>query len=78
MARKRYTKEQIIGLPREAEVRLAQGQAIGTICKQLAVVLRRGQEPMAPPDRCLEMHPDARSRLPQADAVGQSTRIVEP
>ena len=33
MARKRYTTEQIIGLLREAEVRLGQGQAIGTICR---------------------------------------------
>ena len=30
MARKRFTTEQIIGLLREAEVRLSQGQAIGT------------------------------------------------
>ena len=29
MARKRYTTEQIIGLLREAEVRLSQGQTIG-------------------------------------------------
>src|SRR5436190_5923704 len=32
MARKRYTTEQIIGLLGEAEVRLGQGQTIGTIC----------------------------------------------
>ena len=31
MARKRFTTEQIIGLLREAEVRLSQGQAIGTV-----------------------------------------------
>ena len=36
MARKRYTTEQIIGLLREAEVRLGQGQAIGTICRASA------------------------------------------
>lgn len=30
MARKQFTTEQIIGLLREAEVRLSQGQAIGT------------------------------------------------
>ena len=29
MARKRFTTEQIIGMLREAEVRLAQGQSIG-------------------------------------------------
>ena len=30
MARKRYTTDSIIGLLREAEVRLGQGQEIGT------------------------------------------------
>lgn len=37
MARKRYTTEQIIGLLREAEVRLGQGQTVGTICRGLSV-----------------------------------------
>ena len=37
MARKRYTTEQIIGLLREAEVRLSQGQTIGTICRSFGV-----------------------------------------
>ena len=37
MARKRYTTEQIIGLLREAEVRLGQGQAIGTICRGIGI-----------------------------------------
>jgi putative transposase len=37
MARKRYTTEQIIGLLREAEVRLSQGQKIGTICQSIGV-----------------------------------------
>jgi len=37
MARKRFTTEQIIGLLREAEVRLSQGQAIGTVCRGLGV-----------------------------------------
>jgi hypothetical protein len=32
MAPKRFTTEQIIGLLREAEVRLSQGQAIGMVC----------------------------------------------
>ena len=31
MARKRYTPEQIIGMLREAEVRLSQGEKIGAI-----------------------------------------------
>jgi putative transposase len=35
MARKRYTTEQIIGLLLEAEVRLGQGQTIGTICRSM-------------------------------------------
>jgi hypothetical protein len=37
MARKRFTTEQIIGLLREAEVRLSQGQAIGTVCRGIDV-----------------------------------------
>jgi putative transposase len=37
MARKRYTTEQIIGILREAEVRLSQGQTIGTICRSVGV-----------------------------------------
>ena len=37
MARKRFTTEQIIGLLREAEDRLGQGQAIGTICQGLNI-----------------------------------------
>jgi putative transposase len=37
MARKRFTTEQIIGMLREAEVRLAQGQTIGLICKGLGI-----------------------------------------
>jgi hypothetical protein len=32
MARKRFTTESIIGMLREAEVRLAEGQTIGVIC----------------------------------------------
>ena len=37
MARKRFTTEQIIGLLREAEVRLSRGQAIGTVCRSIGV-----------------------------------------
>jgi transposase-like protein len=37
MARKRFTVEQIIAMMREAEVRLAQGQTIGLICKGFGV-----------------------------------------
>jgi putative transposase len=37
MARKRYTTEQIIGHLRQAEVRLGQGQAIGTICRGIGI-----------------------------------------
>ena len=37
MARQRFTTEQIIGLLREAEVRLSQGQAIGTVCRSIGV-----------------------------------------
>lgn len=35
MARNRYTTEQIIELPREAEVGLSQGRMIGTICRKI-------------------------------------------
>ncbi len=37
MARKRYTTEQIIGHLREAEVRLGQGQTVGTICRGFGI-----------------------------------------
>ena len=37
MSRKRYTPEQIIGMLREAEVALAQGEKAGTICRRLGV-----------------------------------------
>jgi len=37
MARKRFTTEEIIGLLREAEVRLGQGQTIGAVCRGLGV-----------------------------------------
>jgi transposase-like protein len=40
MARKRFTTEQIIGLLREAEVRLSQGQPIGTVCRGIGVSQR--------------------------------------
>ncbi len=37
MARKRFTTEQIMGMLREAEVRLSQGQTLGLICKGLRI-----------------------------------------
>ena len=37
MARKRYTPEQIIGMLREAEVRLAQGERVGAISRSLSI-----------------------------------------
>jgi len=37
MARKRYTPEQIIGILREVEVRLSQGEKVGGICRSLGV-----------------------------------------
>jgi len=37
MARKRYTPEQIIGMLREAEVRLSQGEKIGAIVRSLGI-----------------------------------------
>ena len=37
MARKNYTAEQIIGMLREAEVRLSQGEKTGAICRGLGI-----------------------------------------
>ncbi len=37
MAGKRFRTEEIIGLLREAEVRLSQGQTIGSVCRGLGV-----------------------------------------
>jgi len=37
MSRKRYTAEQIIGMLREAEVALSQGQSVGQICRSLGI-----------------------------------------
>ncbi len=37
MARKTYTTEQIIGMLRETEVRLSQGQTIGVVCKGFGI-----------------------------------------
>lgn len=37
MAWKRYTSEQIIGMLREAEVRLVQGERVGAICRSLSI-----------------------------------------
>jgi putative transposase len=37
MARKRYTTEQIIGMLREAEVKLSQGEGVGVICRGLGI-----------------------------------------
>ena len=37
MARKRYTTEQIIGMLREAEVKLSQGETVAVICRGLGI-----------------------------------------
>jgi putative transposase len=37
MSRKRYTPEQVIGMLREAEVRLSQGEKVGGICRSLGI-----------------------------------------
>jgi putative transposase len=37
MSRKRYSPEQIIGMLREAEVCLSQGEATGQICRRLGI-----------------------------------------
>ena len=37
MSRKKYKPEQIIGMLREAEVRLSQGETVGEICRSFSV-----------------------------------------
>jgi len=37
MGRKRFTVEQIIGLLREADVRLSQGRNIGQACREMGI-----------------------------------------
>ncbi|MFH1595140.1 MAG: transposase [Pseudomonadota bacterium] len=37
MSRKRYSPEQIIGMLREGEVSLAQGQTAGQVCRTLGI-----------------------------------------
>ena len=37
MSRRGHTPEQIIGMLREAEVRLSQGEKTGTICRSLGI-----------------------------------------
>lgn len=37
MSRKRYTPEQIIGILREIEVRLFQGEKVGEVCRQFGI-----------------------------------------
>jgi putative transposase len=37
MTRKRYTTEQIIGMLREAEVKLSQGETVGVTCRGLGI-----------------------------------------
>jgi len=37
MSRKRFTAEQIIGLVREAEVRLSQGKSVGQACREMGI-----------------------------------------
>ena len=37
MSRKRFSVEQIIGHLRQAEVRLAQGQTVGEICRHIGI-----------------------------------------
>jgi putative transposase len=37
MSRKRYTREQVLGMLRQAEVELAQGKRVGKICRSLGI-----------------------------------------
>jgi putative transposase len=38
MSRKRYTSEQIIGILREAEVKLSVGKAVCQICREAGIL----------------------------------------
>ena len=84
MARKRFTTEQIIGMLREAEVRLSQGQSIGLICKGLSISeqsyyrwrrdlwraeARPGQAPEGP---------GARERAATESGLGADAGLVDP
>jgi len=37
MSRKRFTAEQVIGMLREADVRLAQGGTVGQACREMGI-----------------------------------------
>jgi len=37
MSRKRFTAEQIIGLLREADVKISQGRSVGQVCREIGV-----------------------------------------
>ena len=37
MSRKRFTPEQIIGIVREADVKLSQGKNVGQICREMGI-----------------------------------------
>lgn len=37
MGRKRFTAEQIIGLLREADVKISQGRSVGQICRDMGI-----------------------------------------
>ena len=72
MARKRFTTEQIIGMLREAEVRLAQGQTIGLICKGIGITWLRLDAnrglPVTGTDNVIDLDPLA--DYPQASQRG--------
>ena len=37
MSRKRFTPEQIIGVLREADVKLSQGRSVGQLCREMGI-----------------------------------------
>ncbi len=66
MSRKRYTPEEIIGLLREAEVRLSQGEKIGLICRALGLSIRpHSSLGYRPPAAVTTLPPAIRSTHPQ-------------
>ena len=69
MARKRYTTEQIIGLLREAEVRLGQGQTIGTICRGIGVSEQSAKNKGAPQQGTASLKMATRLKRPRESST---------
>jgi hypothetical protein len=72
MARKRFTTEEIIGLLREAKVRLSQGQTIGVVCRGLGISEQSYYRWRSTQRRCLKTASDEAALT--VDIVRRATR----